>query len=989
MATSLRLPAKLWPHQKTAIKTIYGYLVDESHDGAAALITMPTGTGKSGVIAWSVTRLPNLEGHRLVITPWVALTRQLTEDIGARFWESLSEGDRPKHMPAVRRLPRSSEIDTLAEITEPTVFVATTAAISMLANECRRQGDDIADKFKGFDCVLVDEGHYEPSEKWSEAIRALKLPTVLLTATPYRNDLKYFEIGECRYRFPHHDAQDERFLRKPEFRIIPTADPGAFATQLKSLVEGEFEGDESVRVIVRCKDAPTIQRMVVALQGLGESAIGIHETFESSESFKRAVPARGEEENTRYWVHQYKLIEGIDDPRFKVVALFDSLRNGRAIVQQIGRVLRNPTRDEDDMKAIVVGRGDRDLEQVWSGYMAFDQEEVAESVATMSDLVEKLLDSQPRSFYFGGNYRVRIDLTSPTAWRMFAFPLRARVFRSIGAVEMEIQELADLTADAWEGLDRSVFAIQRPDDKTAIVPYITAENSPLLRSGTFVEPEFGYTSLRLSGDILFVYDARGRIPAIILDSFAPLAASELTRLFPSGSSGLTSVSLQNTDIGKQAARSRQVRAAAIDSLAPDLADYGYVCTIAEGYIGAADKRARRYVGLSRARLTDFRTTEGDFAAYSEWLDEVEQDVRSDQPAVGTFGRYATYAPIPADPSPIHVLLDIDPRDFVKQEDDKVVQLDLEDTAYEVKDGAFEIPLAGASYGATLTWSGKGYELRSDLWLQNYVEKVPDGRELIHTINEDQLLRVVPADRGVIYSHGQFIAPRALKAAAGILSVLNPIERLATISTEKGTTALDNDWSEDSIFGVISALAADSGRAPEDAMAKLLGSPDLLICTDLGTEIADFVGLKDDRVVLIHAKASSTPAPASASALHDVVSQALKNLPYLQPFEETKPPTGHWMNPWRATDGGEISRCRAGTYTSSNDAWKQIRAVIANPQANREVWLVLGQALSVTRLQEELGKKKPAPQVMHIFSLLQTAWSATSQMGARLRIFCSP
>lgn len=66
-------------------------------------------------------------------------------------------------------------------------------------------------------------------------------------------------------------------------------------------------------------------------------------------------------------------------------------------------------------------------------------------------------------------------------------------------------------------------------------------------------------------------------------------------------------------------------------------------------------------------------------------------------------------------------------------------------------------------------------------------------------------------------------------------------------------------------------------------------------------------------------------------------------------------------------------------------------MIANPQSEREVWIVLGQSLSVERLKRELAKKKnpPAPEVLQIFSLVQATWSATSQMGARLRIFCSP
>lgn len=892
-------------------------------------------------------------------------------------------------MPPVRALPPSPRIDQIGQAEENTVFVLTIAAISTLYNRCLSDGKDIGDIFKRFDAVLVDEGHYEPAEKWSRAIRALRLPTVLLTATPYRNDLKYFEVGDERYRFSHHEAEAERFLRRPEFKEIRTTDPVEFATKLKTLVEAEFEGDNAVRVIIRCKDAPTIQKMVIALKALGETAVGIHETFQEGDDFKRAVPARDAPEAARYWVHQYKLIEGIDDPSFKVVALFNSLRNGRAIVQQIGRVLRNPGRTDAGMKAVVVGTGDRDLEEVWNAYMEFDLDEVSGSVATMSDLVEQLINSQPRSFYLSGDYRIRIDLTSSTAWRTFAFPLRTRVFRFNGEAEMDIKMLSQVTADAWESIDRTVFAVQWPDEQTAIVPYISVENSPLLRTGTFIEAEFGYTILRRSDDLLFIYDARGRIPDGVLSSFAPLRASELTRLFPAGSGGLTSVSLRNTDIGRQVARSRQVRAPAIAELAPDLADYGYVCTIAEGYAGTDDARARRYLGLSRSRITDYRSTEGDYGAYSSWLDEVERDVRGNGVAVDTFGRYATYAAVPADPSPVHVLLDIDPTDFARTGNGKTILLALEDTAHDVRDGGFEMNVGEESFPATLTWTGRGYELDSPLRVQRYEETVPDGRELVQAINEDQLLRVVPTERGAIYSHGEFVAPRSLRAAAGILTVLTPIDRLASISSEKGTTSAGSDWDQESIFGMISALAADSARVPEPGLRALLDSPDLLVCTDRGTEIADFMGLKGNRVVFMHAKATSPASFVSAGALHEVVSQALKNLPYLQPFEERKPSTEYWTRPWRAADGGDIDRRRAGTYATGSDAWKQLRAVIANPQADREVWILLGQSLSVDRLKKQLDKRKPAAQVLQVFSLLQTAWSATSQMGGRLRIFCSP
>ncbi len=75
MPRTLRLPTALWDHQREAVRTISEYL-DSGEREESALITMPTGTGKSGVIAAAVALPPSLSQHRLVLTPWVALVNQ-------------------------------------------------------------------------------------------------------------------------------------------------------------------------------------------------------------------------------------------------------------------------------------------------------------------------------------------------------------------------------------------------------------------------------------------------------------------------------------------------------------------------------------------------------------------------------------------------------------------------------------------------------------------------------------------------------------------------------------------------------------------------------------------------------------------------------------------------------------------------------------------------------------------------------------------------
>jgi len=82
---------RLWDHQKSAIGTVVAYLnaekaIPERPDHKeAALLKLPTGTGKSGIIAVIARCLPTVR-KVLVLTPREALTKQLLKDIRHRFW---------------------------------------------------------------------------------------------------------------------------------------------------------------------------------------------------------------------------------------------------------------------------------------------------------------------------------------------------------------------------------------------------------------------------------------------------------------------------------------------------------------------------------------------------------------------------------------------------------------------------------------------------------------------------------------------------------------------------------------------------------------------------------------------------------------------------------------------------------------------------------------------------------------------------------------
>lgn len=84
----------LWSHQVDAVNSIRKYLKAWELDNAigSALIHMPTGTGKTGVIA-SASHFLKKSGCVLILCPRIALRDQLCREVKGRFFTKLTLTD--------------------------------------------------------------------------------------------------------------------------------------------------------------------------------------------------------------------------------------------------------------------------------------------------------------------------------------------------------------------------------------------------------------------------------------------------------------------------------------------------------------------------------------------------------------------------------------------------------------------------------------------------------------------------------------------------------------------------------------------------------------------------------------------------------------------------------------------------------------------------------------------------------------------------------
>ena len=1009
----------LWAHQREALATIEAYLnaFAAGDTDRSALVQMPTGSGKSGVIAIAARCLPGV-GAVLVLTPRVSLRNQLCRDIRGRFFEHIDypADDLPKVIDRVD----DGEEPSLASDPSERVFVTTIQKLVSLASKQPAIFKKLAEVLS---LIIVDEGHYEPAKEWSKVIRAIRVPKVVFTATPYRNDFKVFDIDRNHvFVMSLRKAVSDRYLREVQVENRETFhDPKGFVADVLTFYDSQFPnpGDDPPRVIIRCDDRAQIRHLAQAFLAQGRSVVGIHERFsdQGGEQWERKSVPEPESEPAGFWIHQFKLLEGIDDPRFQVLAVYKRIRNGRALVQQVGRIIRNPSR-EQGARGYLLDHWNGHHQDLWKGFLAYDEALFSQGIeafrlSTGEGLLRDLMRLQPRTAYIDGRFRSEFDFSGIDPFEDVQLPLRANLL--VKMVDFNLDEAVDALIALHEEKDRVTEAYS-PTPSTRVVLSVSCSNSIYLRNHAFMEADLHVAVFHEFDECVGFYDTSGITPLNWDDVGLGGAVDikRLRRLFRQNQiSKLTSVSLKNSNLGASAIRSRSLTAASIEATVPGFDDYAQICTTAEGYSAettgektsesvATKAKVRRYVGFSRGRVSQASSGYVLLSHYIAWLEQLDRILSSSSKPMRVLSRYALETRVLSKPAPRSVLLDISEirDDYHKTENGEAIEI--EDSCFAVgDDGAVSFVANGEVVSGKIVFEPerRRYVLTSADLEQRYFTKndvLPSS--IVQYLNQQQAFRVVPEDWRTVYVSGQFYQP-AMRVGSAFDADAYELGRCfltdATVGetqTEKGAAVRNNGegWEHDSLFGIIDALGAGT------ALEGHFGQPYILVCDDMGREAADFFlcesSADNPRVILIHAKASAKKHKCSASSLHDVCSQAVKNLGYLAMFSQEKPThvrTGAWTKSWKNSNLGDVDkRIRRGAGTSA-ELWQKIQDTINNPMVQKEVWLFLGQILSRKAFEDRLGRGTPPAEGLQAAYLLHATMTDVAAVGGRLRVVCGP
>jgi hypothetical protein len=1000
---------RLWPHQKSALAFLTRHLNGSTDP---CLVRMPTGTGKTGVIA--CLSLLSAEGRTLVLTPWSNLRDQMVDALKDGFWASVR-----RVAPAgkiVAMLPSTAEV--VIRDAGVKVIVCTFTTLTDLSRTAPALYQELA---AFVETVVVDECHYEPAIEWGRAVKGLAKPMVLLTATPYRNDLKLFRIGGTAniFHFTHAQAELETIIRRLDYDPLAGAtDVGSlsreFAHRWKSMQSAGLLASSSPRAIVCCAGASEIKIAVSTLKAEGLAAIGIHDQFERSGDPDLVKDVPPSTNAAQVWVHQNKLTEGLDDHRFCGLAFMCNVGSDRKLVQQIGRILRSHASDVSGMSAVMMAPPEFQLEQRWQAYREFEQDALVMDADHFRRVVEGLLDSQPPVEYFDGRFRRRFrpDLLSSDPQVAIAPSVLIRKVQPGFALSDYIEDCTDSLNLTDAIILGNPNAPCQQSGEHALWVYASVANSRLLEDTSLYEVTLEAHCAVLAGEFLLVSDTTGTFPEMLLERrTVGVGASDLARLMDA-SYRVTNVATSSAVPFDTVLRASEHRGHDLKTIPASLTDRVQICRAARG----AKPGTRRYIGLHRGRvreeLSERMRRRHSVALFQAWARSIGTALGSASANHPVLQRYMQACTAPNAPVAVSVSVDL------SQPDIDVVKLDgsrlaIEESSVTVVasvgggSGLFDCEfkfLDGATPQNALTvpLSIEFQKAKGRFWFKsrgvaNIFVAEDDGtktvrKNLAEFLNQNQeLILIGLAGGSLVYQGRNFYAVDYSHAEKSLFDqIVRPT--IAACANEKGTEkeieAAKVAGSKATAFieGSLFKRIADRSL-PVDFTAELV------ICDDLGSECADFVlaNFGQKELALVHAKAGAG-AGISASAFHDVVAQAMKNLVYLTRAGDTPAGVGSWTAAarWNNTDIPRLYVAPVGCPTGA-DLWAKLRdEIITSANAKLHVVLATTGCCDLSQLKDAVADPtKRTAETAQLLHLLDGLIGYARQLGVRVTIFDVP
>lgn len=1012
LVAGVQVDSVLWASlrscQQEGIKTGLTYTKTTDYN-RSCLISLPTGAGKSGVICV----LAHIVNRRriLVLCHRRSVCDQLISQLKGTFFSKISS-EISIDLKAVQ-----SSIDDLES---EGVYVTTFQKLQTL------EASELAKLKEEVDLLLIDEGHSEPSPIWSKLARGLDSQKIIITATPYRNDLFQFDIDPLNsYIYTFEKALNDHILQNPTFSTIQSVD-------LNAEIQKLLKAQPGTKCIIKCKTFQDVQRYHDELADKYKT-LGIHEKFsgDSRNNVTAHVPKNLGGSDWEVLVHQKKLDEGVDIPEAKVLVLTYPVASGRELVQTVGRVVRKC----NDFSAHVIEIEKISNRKMWENYREFDSylslngaaKKFLASLDT-AKLIDTYLESFPDISYFDSGFKKKFNFSTFDAKRSLSIPLASVCFIKKSAL-FTIESLMDKIF--WQFTKDGELVKQLNDQYGCeVIASITFNNSKFLKDQLFFQPSLEIFLAKDIGSYVAIYDSRSRNftsepdlglgVAVKVDNLLKLACrSERARTKEAHTSAISTAEKRPESVS--------IRGHDLDRMATPQSNSAYaLTTLKVDNLGRDDKKiSSYYLGVGSGRVSDQKKRNFLLEELSAWIDDVGEVLNSG--TLNTSGLVNSYAkPITEIPDvdPVSIVIDLSSfdSDIIVNVNNKNEVLEnnfmyinyengislFHDFKYTIKYDKklellqFETSDKYESIGAAFTFNGNHY-----------------SENLLKLLNEVPLKVLYPD--GISYFSGHFyrvtlpseigIKLKDSKLNGSIIALPCLLGEGLDEKDEKNTIV--DSFGTNSIFHLIDMLRNVGKTAVRmDELGefhKYIPDVDLILCTDMGTEPADFILSSNQKLVFVHVKCgkSSRQPESSAGAFAEVGGQAIKNLEMLISNSRIKP--DNWtrlQQAWPTKDAiyklEERLRLFSGTFfinkkidiqvrkDALNAAWAVVEERRKLPSIQKEIWIVVGNGFSKSHFEKQIDKGHDAfGESLQAFQLIDSWMSTCANSDVSLKIFVSP
>lgn len=1003
--------------QLKAISVIEEYL-ESADKEVQALIKMPTGTGKTGIIG-IISNFYEEYRNVLIIAPNNTLPIQIDDEIRVNFWKSIHINPRDINLKRVNVYKVKDFV--VPRKNEGTITITTIQSLETLYKEDKKYT-----KLKeSIDLIIFDEGHREPSIEWAKSIRGLGKKTILFTATPYRNDEALFKFSKDKYRYclTFTSAVEQSLIKSIYFKGIES-DVISSKDKFSEFVYQVYKQKAKRKIIIRCKDSNEVKDLTNKINEIhkGEKennkdniAIGCHSNFERVKS--DCLVASGERvysaaKDYSIYIHVNMLIEGLNIPDADILFMYGDFENTRSLIQQIGRVVRKKNKGR---ALIYVNKNEiKWYNDQWDMFLKYEDELESNK-------------SNPSVSYTSNEFKENFILNS-------SFKDDLLIPKSSIVYEYDALEFEELKSHIKQNLLSKATINSYFEDNSLgdlwIMCYEKINYSNLLRTKSYKEITLECVILRIiernNRKFLFYYDSRGySIPYMELDEFLkPLGPEKFLSLFPNSNTNFNQIKVNSLGVSNVGIYGRLIEGSNLQDIHTSINERLSFCRYAKGVVeNEYGKKIDRYIGALNSRVIDYE--KGGLVDYYNWTEKIVIELLGNE-TNGYFNRFASPINIGNDMEATSILIDftgLTEDHMVVERDSQKAVIGIESICVECKNNSFSFNFNDVLIEGNIERSGLGKRVRLRLSITKFRTDymIKEGESYIsleHYLNREQAFRVFFNKSGIIYSDTYFFSPNIKFRQQDLDSLeigrqIFVLPGLGKCVEEKFGEVPSVDiflgmWPNTSVFGCFIYNLLNH-RIP--TMQPI----DCLVCDDFGNEIADFIALDEanKKIILAHCKYGTEKI--SASAFQEICGQAVKNIGYLirNNIDSLNVSThiDWWDNqPWsretryNASTGKKIKKdakiskdtkvtvvkiqtkriLRGGV--TGEEFWGKYKSILKSPDSQIEVWLVTN-GLSKEALKSELIKVEPEPQIGPLMWILHCTQEVIGEIGGAIKIFC--